>query len=44
MGSDLKHSSLVDMVNYQKESVVSKTLIEKNTGQLHYLHLIKVRD
>ncbi len=32
MGSDLKHSSLVDMVNYQKESVVSKTLIEKKTG------------
>ena len=32
MGSDLKHSSLVDMVDYQKESVVSKTLIEKKTG------------
>ena len=32
MGSDLKHNSLVDMVNYQKESVVSKTLIEKETG------------
>ena len=32
MGSDLKHRSLVDMVNYQKESVVSNTLIEKKTG------------
>jgi quercetin dioxygenase-like cupin family protein len=32
MGSDLKHSSLVDMVNYQKESVVSKSLIDKKTG------------
>ena len=32
MGSDLKSSSLVDMVNYQEKSVVSKTLIEKKTG------------
>jgi len=25
-------NSLVDMVNYQKEAVVSKTIIDKNTG------------
>ncbi|MEA2040658.1 MAG: cupin domain-containing protein [Thermodesulfobacteriota bacterium] len=32
MGSDLKQNSLADMVNYQEESVVSKTLIKKETG------------
>ena len=32
MGSDLKQSSLADMVNYQEESVVSKTLIKKEAG------------
>jgi quercetin dioxygenase-like cupin family protein len=30
--NDLKSHSLVDMVGYQKEAVVSKTIIEKKTG------------
>ena len=32
MNNDLKSKSLVDMVDYQKETVVSKTIIEKKTG------------
>jgi len=32
MNNDLKSNSLVDMVNYQEESVVSKTILEKKTG------------
>ena len=32
MNTDLKQNSLVDMVDYQKEAVVSKTIIEKKTG------------
>ena len=32
MNNDLKSISLVDMVDYQKEAVVSKTIIEKKTG------------
>jgi len=32
MNNDLKLISLVDMVDYQKEAVVSKTIIEKKTG------------
>lgn len=32
MNDDLRPNSLVDMVNYQGESVVSKTIIEKKTG------------
>jgi len=32
MNNDLKPISLVDMVDYQKEAVVSKTIIEKKTG------------
>jgi len=32
MNDDLKSNSLVDMVNYQGESIVSKTIIEKKTG------------
>ena len=32
MSSDLKQSSLANLVNYQEKSVVSKTLIEKKTG------------
>lgn len=32
MNNDLKPNSLVDMVEYQKEAVVSKTIIEKKTG------------
>ncbi len=32
MGSEPKISSLTDLVNYQDESVVSKTLIKKETG------------
>ena len=32
MNDDLKSNSLVDMVDYQKEAVVSKTIIEKKTG------------
>jgi len=32
MNDDLKPNSLVDMVNYQGESIVSKTIIEKKTG------------
>jgi quercetin dioxygenase-like cupin family protein len=32
MNSEVIINSLVDMVNYQKEAVVSKTIIDKNTG------------
>jgi quercetin dioxygenase-like cupin family protein len=32
MNNDLKSISLVNMVDYQKEAVVSKTIIEKKTG------------
>ena len=32
MNNDLRSISLVDMVDYQKEAVVSKTIIEKKTG------------
>ena len=32
MDFETKASRLVDLVNYQKQSVVSKTLIEKKTG------------
>ena len=32
MNSDLRSNSLVDMVDYQEEAVVSKTIIEKKTG------------
>jgi quercetin dioxygenase-like cupin family protein len=32
MNHDLKSNSLVDMVDYQKEAVVSKTIIDKATG------------
>jgi quercetin dioxygenase-like cupin family protein len=32
MNSEVIINSLVDMVNYQKEAVVSKTVIDKNTG------------
>lgn len=32
MGFEIKASSLVDLVNYQEQSVVSKTLIKKETG------------
>lgn len=32
MNNDLKSNSLVDLVDYQKEAVVSKTIIEKKTG------------
>jgi quercetin dioxygenase-like cupin family protein len=34
VGSDLKQSSLVNLVGYQEESVVSKTLIEKQAGTI----------
>ena len=32
MNNKIIQNSLVDMVNYQKDAVVSKTIIEKNTG------------
>ena len=32
MNSEVIINSLVDMVNYQKEAVVSKTIIDKSTG------------
>jgi len=32
MDSEIKATRLADLVNYQKQSVVSKTLIEKKTG------------
>lgn len=32
MNKDLKSNYLVDMVEYQEEAIVSKTIIEKNTG------------
>jgi len=32
MGNELIAQSLVHMVDYQKEAIVSKTIIEKNTG------------
>jgi quercetin dioxygenase-like cupin family protein len=32
MNNEVIPNSLVDMINYQKEAIVSKTIIEKNTG------------
>jgi len=32
MNNNLKSNVVVDMVDYQKEAVVSKTIIEKKTG------------
>jgi quercetin dioxygenase-like cupin family protein len=32
MNNKLIQNSLVNMVNYQKDAVVNKTIIEKNTG------------
>jgi quercetin dioxygenase-like cupin family protein len=32
MNNNLKPNSLVDMVDYQKDAVVSKTIVEKKTG------------
>jgi quercetin dioxygenase-like cupin family protein len=32
MSNELKANSLVDMVEYQKDAIVSKTIIDKNTG------------
>lgn len=32
MNDEVMPNSLVDMINYQKGAVVSKTIIEKNTG------------
>jgi quercetin dioxygenase-like cupin family protein len=32
MNNKVIQNSMVDMVNYQKDAVVSKTIIEKNTG------------
>jgi quercetin dioxygenase-like cupin family protein len=32
MNNKLIQNSLIEMVNYQKDAVVSKTIIEKNTG------------
>jgi quercetin dioxygenase-like cupin family protein len=32
MGFEIKASNLADLVNYQEQSVVSKTLIKKETG------------
>jgi quercetin dioxygenase-like cupin family protein len=32
MNNNLKQNSLVDMVDYQKDAVVSKTIVEKKTG------------
>ncbi|UCF79493.1 MAG: cupin domain-containing protein [Candidatus Eiseniibacteriota bacterium] len=32
MNSELRASALVDMVDYQEKSVVSKTIIKKDTG------------
>ena len=32
MNNGMKPNSLVDIVDYQKEAVVSKTIIEKKTG------------
>ena len=32
MNNALNPGSLVDMINYQKDSVVSKTILEKKTG------------
>lgn len=32
MNNEVIPNSLVDMVNYQKDTVVSKTIIDKNTG------------
>src|SRR4030042_4275735 len=34
MNNDLKPHILVDMIDYQAESVVSKTIIEKKTGTI----------
>lgn len=32
MNNDIAPTTLVDMINYQQGAVVSKTIIEKNTG------------
>jgi quercetin dioxygenase-like cupin family protein len=32
MNNDLKANILVDMIDYQKDAVISKTIIEKKTG------------
>lgn len=32
MSKDLKPNTLIDIVGYQKDAVVSKTIIEKKTG------------
>jgi quercetin dioxygenase-like cupin family protein len=32
MNNDLKSNTLIDIVDYQKDAVVSKTIIEKKTG------------
>lgn len=32
MNNDIAPATLVDMINYQQGAVVSKTIIEKNTG------------
>ena len=32
MNNEVKLNSLIDMINYQKDAVVSKTIIDKNTG------------
>ena len=32
MNADLKPTSLADMITYQNDAVVSKTIIEKSTG------------
>ena len=37
MNNKLIQNSLVDMVNYQKDAVVSKTIIEKNTALIQIL-------
>ena len=34
MNDDLKSNSLLGMVDYQQETVVSKTIIEKKTGSV----------
>jgi hypothetical protein len=36
MNKPLKLNSIVDMVDYQKDAVVSKTIIEKKTGTVTF--------
>jgi hypothetical protein len=43
MDNNVKPTILIDMIDYQKDAVVSKTIIEKKQGLLLYFPLIRDR-